>query len=1068
MPTKLETLKLAIAEEIAKLEARKRLTETPQIEIPQPEIPTWEQTPETFEREFKVRPWMPAKAITPLPPVAPLPPAAPLVPKEEKPVEVPFWQRALQVFTAPFDWVDENIIKPGLALAGTTVGFVPEVERLPGEDFFEWKKRSWEGWEAPGFDINVPWSDEPWRIDLKGVMEIAPWLLIPVAGQVGGGVRAAVGIAGFLGKAGKAGRVLGTVVEYSPWGLVEKTAGVAIKGGFRAVGSVSSKVSTAVGEKLYGKYVPPPVSPAVAKLTQYIKEAVVPARKAFKKEIPKLRARQETQLREVHAKYLRGEVGLEDLNIAEAIAKKGAVKPEFALTAEALAARQAKAIAEVESRISSGELTEAGGKALITKLKKAPAFTAVSFKASEVKELNDMIISGVESGLVKAESGEALRNFFLVGDLPMPYNLRDWAKVFGNDFAKAVGQLRTPQAASQLVDALNLPRSLLASSDLSATFRQGLILGLLHPTRAPVWFGRQIKAFLSEKLSLEMDDALKMRPLFKQAVTDGVYFAPMKGAVPTKAEESFMSDLARRIPVVRRSERAFITYLNEARMTAYEAAHGAMTAQGATPEMFKLLSGFINMASGRGTLPKALEKYNPVLNTVLFSPKLQAATLQLPRQIGRMLLSKNPYMRKEAAKALITFVGGGSAVLGLIKAMGGKVELDPRSGDFGKIVVGETRLDIWRGYVQYARFAAQMLSGERKSAYGNMNKAERGEIASRFLQSKSSPVFGLMVDLLRGETYQGEPIFKDTTGFLSAVKERVLPLAVQDVIDAMEQNGVNSLWVAAPATLGVGALTYVNNYVRVKEKIAKEMGFKSWDDIDPKTQREIQNRNAELQAAAIEFDRQIMGTAWGDWSLAGNAVEDVFRGNVDLAVAQFRETKDGYQFREKVRDAFTARRGAYAVRDKEPRFEDIIKRLKTKDTAEALVGLGPEQMAIRIYNNALWGDDMYDEFGDYRFDEAEIRKKLLQTQLGNEFFKYVEEYQGLKYENFPPEFQELVKAKIAMRPYWQVQSDVEKMFGKPTSESQQRRLNAVIGRIRKRLRMTNPAIAQAYEEFYSR
>jgi len=228
-----------------------------------------------------------------------------------------------------------------------------------------------------------------------------------------------------------------------------------------------------------------------------------------------------------------------------------------------------------------------------------------------------------------------------------------------------------------------------------------------------------------------MDDVLRSHRLYGEAIDNGVEFTALRrGAQLFAKEEPFASNLAQRIPFVRRSERAFTGFLNEMRMSAYEAAHNAMTAQGASPAHFKLMANFINIASGRGTLPANLNRYAPVLNTVLFSARYQMSTLQLPRQLGRMLLSGNPYMRKEAAKALVAFVGGGTALLALLKNTGvGKVETDPRSGDFGKIQIGETRLDIWRGYIQYARFMAQMLTGERKTAYGNMNKVQRYDIA---------------------------------------------------------------------------------------------------------------------------------------------------------------------------------------------------------------------------------------------------------------------------------------------------------------------------------------------------
>mgnify|MGYP001601854636 CR=1 FL=1 len=1033
--------------------------------LSQPELRQWQEP----------LPAVGSTAVAVRPTVKPVPQKGIILPKtepitKEEPVQVPFWQRAGQIFAAPFEWIDENIIQPGWALLGTTAGFVPEVERKPGEDFWDWKRRSWAGWETPGVDINVPWSDKPWRIDVKGVMEFAPWLLIPGAGQVGGGTRIAAGIAGVLGKAGRVGRVLGTAVEYSPWGLVEKTAGVAIKGGVRAVGKISERVSGKVSERLYGKYTPPPVPEEVAELSQYFKQAVMPSYREFRKLVPEeVTAKQAAKIRQQLDRARRGEISYtEAYEFAEKARGGVGIKEKFAMTPEALATRQAEEIAQVEARVVSGEITKSGGKGLITKIKKSPAFTAVPFTPDKVEKLLARIDSMAESEFVMVDSAQALRRFFAVGELPTNHNLRDWKVAFGDDFAKAVGKLGQEEA-SNLMDTLQIGKSLVSAWDVSGTFRQGLFFSLLHPTLVPKWFGRQMKAMLSEKLSLDMDDVLRTKEITNTFVRHGGYLRPVRGTSAALAEEAFPSQLARRIPGVRRSERAFATYLNQSSVDTFEKGYNAMVAQGATDEMINLWTQFINLAGGRGTLPKSLEKYAPALNAVLFSPRLQMATLQLPRQIGRMFLSGNPYMRKEAARALVTFAGGGASLLGLLNATGvSKVEIDPRSGDFGKIIIGDrktgTRLDIWRGYVQYVRFAAQLLSGERKSAYGNMNKAERGEIAGRFVQSKMSPIAGLFSDLWRGETYMGKPIFNDTTGFIDVVKERVLPLAAQDVIDAMEQSGVNGIWVAAPATLGIGALTYVNDFVRVKEKIAREMGYESWDDIDPKTQREVENRNAELQAATIEFERQVMGTAWGDWKLAGNAIEDVFRQNVENAVAEYRQTGKGYQFNEKITDAFTARRGGYAVREQEGRFADIVKRMKTEDTLEALVNLGPEQLAIKIYNDALFGDDMYDEFGNYRFEEANIQKQRVRQMLGEEMFSYVEDYRGLKFETLADEFQDLMKARELMRPYWEVRNRVIKLFGERYAESS--RGQALISKLRKQKRLGNSALEEAYQRFY--
>jgi len=326
----------------------------------------------------------------------------------------------------------------------------------------------------------------------------------------------------------------------------------------------------------------------------------------------------------------------------------------------------------------------------------------------------------------------------------------------------------------------------------------------------------------------------------------------------------------------------------------------------------------------------------------------------------------------------------------------------------------------------------------------------------------------LMVDMLKGETYMGEDLITSTGDVVRSFRERMLPLAVQDIIDAMEMSGASGLWTAAPATLGIGVLTYVDDFVKVKQRIARQKGYETWDEIDPATRRKLENTNPELQAAIIEFDRRIMGIAWGDWRLAGKAIENTFTDNVNKAVAQFRETNDGYQFREKISDAWKARRGGYAAREQMPQFEDIVKRLKTEDTAEALVSLGSEQLAIRLYNEALFGDDMYDGFGDYRFDEALKRKEQLRRELGNEMYDYVEMYRDIRYEALPPEFHELQKAKEIMRPYWQVQDWANKTYGEPVTQRQETMLNRIVSKIRHNLRLQNPDIENYYQMFYVR
>ncbi|GAG09366.1 unnamed protein product, partial [marine sediment metagenome] len=271
----------------------------------------------------------------------------------------------------------------------------------------------------------------------------------------------------------------------------------------------------------------------------------------------------------------------------------------------------------------------------------------------EMDELLEPIFHSAESGLVTTDSAQALVSLLGARELPQPHHILEWAKVYGPEFANLTRKM-TQLPATKLdavLSVTNIPRAVMASADLSATFRQGLILGVMHPTKVPKAFARQVKAFLSEKYAQEMDDVLRASQAGIKHVEHGGYLAPMeKGAQIAGREEAYASVLAEKLPFIRRSARAFNTYLNEMRVGTFDVVEKAWTAQGAGTKELKSLARFINAASGRGTLPKKLDPYMPILNQFFFSPRLQVSRFQVPVVMTQMLFSKNPYMRKEAAR----------------------------------------------------------------------------------------------------------------------------------------------------------------------------------------------------------------------------------------------------------------------------------------------------------------------------------------------------------------------------------------------------------------------------------
>ena len=152
-------------------------------------------------------------------------------------------QTGLQAFAAPFQWISEHVTEPFGAI--TMARATPSVAGgKPGESWLERERREYEQWDEPEF--TMPWGGK-FR-PTKGIVETLPWLAIPGIGGVGaraagvaGKAAAGRGIAGALGRMGTAGRVAGTALEYSPWGLTEKVAGQALRVAGKGVSKVIPK-----------------------------------------------------------------------------------------------------------------------------------------------------------------------------------------------------------------------------------------------------------------------------------------------------------------------------------------------------------------------------------------------------------------------------------------------------------------------------------------------------------------------------------------------------------------------------------------------------------------------------------------------------------------------------------------------------------------------------------------------------------------------------------------------------------------------------------------------------------
>jgi len=351
-------------------------------------------------------------------------------------------------------------------------------------------------------------------------------------------------------------------------------------------------------------------------------------------------------------------------------------------------------------------------------------------------------------------------------------------------------------------DILGLPRALEASFDLSAPFRQGLVAGARHP----VMFAKNFKPMLKAAASREGYDAIlegiHTRPTYERMMDAGLQITEVDSL--TEMEERYMSRLVGKLPGVSHSARAYTGFLDKMRADMFDRllpeVEAAAKAEGRDADKaVKDLARYINASTGRGGLG-GLEQHAVLFNQLLFSPRLLASRLSFLNPVWYAKL--DPAVRKEAARAFLQLLGTASAVLFAAHQAGAKVGLDPRSSDFGKIRIGNTRIDIFGGFQQIVRYAAQIASGayissttgKKMPLSGGVGQMSRADIALRFGRSKLAPTPSLVADWLYGENMIGQPFSAKQQAI-----SRLTPLLWQDFFDLFHQSGGKTL---DPGTYG--------------------------------------------------------------------------------------------------------------------------------------------------------------------------------------------------------------------------------------------------------------------------
>jgi hypothetical protein len=370
-------------------------------------------------------------------------------------------------------------------------------------------------------------------------------------------------------------------------------------------------------------------------------------------------------------------------------------------------------------------------------------------------------------------------------------------------------------------------RSVLTSADVSAVARQGGFFNFGHPIQMVQELPQMFRAGLSRQGAVAAAESLRERPNWALYQRAGLELTELEGVLG-KMEEAYMGRWTQKIPIVAASARAYVAFLNRQRADMFDALVAFVGRKGTVSDAeAEALANFVNGATGRGTLWK-FKQAAVGLATVFFSPRYATSRFQLlfgapffhegatgrvkvaiAKEYARTALGLGIFysMVMAAAEMFAAFYGGEPEEYV-------QIESDPRSADFGKIKIGNTRIDPLFGLSQTTVLLSRVAGGQTKDAYGRLQdlsgkdkpfgKSDIVDVLARFLRAKLSPAAGAVVDVTAREGYIGEPVT-----VTSLPLDLSIPLALRDVYEAIEEHGISKgVALGLTAIFGLGLQTY--------------------------------------------------------------------------------------------------------------------------------------------------------------------------------------------------------------------------------------------------------------------
>jgi len=412
-------------------------------------------------------------------------------------------------------------------------------------------------------------------------------------------------------------------------------------------------------------------------------------------------------------------------------------------------------------------------------------------------------------------------------------------------------QLKPGHLGKGIVNIGGVSRSIVASMDNSALFRQGWKTLWTNPG---IWTKNAIKSFGDIARTIGGKNIINE---VKADIVSRPNYDRMKKARLAVAtiEEEFPSGLPEKIPAIGRfykaSQDAYTAFLYKQRADIFDkymeiAERSNIDIDDKT--QLESIGKLVNSLTGRGGMG-FLEPIANKVNNVFFSPRLLKSHIDvLTAHLGDPKVT--PFTKYQAAANLVKIISGTAAILVIAgAAKPDSVDWDPRSADFGKIKVGNTRFDVTGGMASLVTLVAREITNSTKSSTtglvkglgtGEFGESTRLSVAYNFFENKLAPLPAAIKNLLKARDFEGK---KPTT--VSTLKDLFVPIIMTNYQELKDDpESANTLLAMIAEGLGISTGTYSQNVdwsqnpgvvlQQFKEKVGEKRFKELNDDFNKK------------------------------------------------------------------------------------------------------------------------------------------------------------------------------------------------------------------------------------------